>query len=344
MLHPSISRAGVVLNGIYPNQFGTGNLQLPLTPFQAYQLDKLTIGYSESYTLRAFFSVQAVQSFKTIINDVPVSETSVLDKTTANVSASNGVVTYDGAGVNTSITLGTNDGKPVTGGVVLAMTDFTNCIPTGSITSPSFVLTLNQTKGRYMLVFSSTGSIVDLFKWENNSWVLVQGLSLGRLFTAADVVAFRVTPEKIEVLFNGTSVWSVARNWSVTLSSSDLGTLSSDGPYTLGQTVDLKTGTMAGPFTLSIANQDGADYKIDQPIEILSQTAPAETTPLTQNDLVLPVLAASLVQNKLTAATTPVAPAESTDWGKILTWGGIILAGVVALAGLAFAIRGRKKQ
>lgn len=332
MFHPSILRGTTVLNGIYPNQFSADNAQTALTAFQVDQKDLLTLNFTESFCLIAFMYGTVAQSVKITMNDVAVMDAYVINRSSSNMTvADTGVVSYNGA-ATTNLTFGPN-AKPISGNGGFSVTNFLTMVGQDN----NFILSFGVGRSPYFFTIQADNT-VKLFGRTNGNWTVINTFPAGHAWTATDVVGFSVTNEKIDLLINGTSVWSKVRNWTVTLSDAALGTLSAAGPYSFGQTVDLTVGQQAGNFSLFVTDQEGSAFQIEQPIVVSTQTA-VSTSNLTGTDMLIPALAAAVV------TSNPVGnqSAESTDWGKILTWGGIAVAGLVIIAGLVWAIKGKKK-
>ncbi|MVM34973.1 hypothetical protein GO755_33405 [Spirosoma sp. HMF4905] len=332
MLHPSISKGGTILNGIYANQFAPSNAQTAPVPFRVNQLDKLTLSYLESFAIIATMAGGSGYTFKAKVNGAAITAAHMLARSTTGITiADGGVMTYDGTGTAT-LTSGGDNTNPLVGGFTYEVSDLS--VLSGK--TNNFTLSLGGTRDLYNFVIQSANS-VKLYVRNESSWDLVGTYAFGHTIISTDTVAYHVTASTIELLVNGTSVWSKARTWTAVLSSADLGVLSATAPYTFGNTVDLTIGSVAGSYTLSFYNQEGAQtaLKLDQSIEV--STDKAATTPAAI-DLTIPVVAASVLGTKSEATST----SASTDWGKILTWGGIALAGIVVVAGLIWAIRSKK--
>ena len=324
MLHPSISRKNIVLNGIYPNEFAVSNGQTAPTAFKADQGDVLTITHSESFAVMAVLLAQTGYTFVGKVNDTPIAETNVL-------------TTFEG-GADSKVVLGAVGGKPIVAPFLISFSD----LPTVSAKGNNFTLMLGEGKEIYNFVVLADNT-VKLYVRNGNAWDLINTFPFGHAIIATDTVGYRVTDEKIELLLNDVSVWEKARNWTVLLSSDDLGVLGTPPPYNFGQAATLTIGKNAGPFTLSIYDQQGVSLKIDQGILVTTDNAPVMTT--NNPDILIPVLAATVLANQNSAAAgTTATPtmANGVDWGKILTYGGIALAGIVVVAGLLWAIRGKK--
>lgn len=333
MLHPSISRKNIVLNGIYPNEFAAANGQTVPTAFRVDQGDVLSLGYSESFAVAATFADVAPYNFKSKINDVALAAVSLVSQTTGNVTVTDGgVLAYNGAG-NTSVVIGGDTGKPFVAPFVFSVLD----LAVLATKVNNFTLTLGPGREIYNFAVQSDNS-VKLYVRNGAAWDVVNTFPIGHAIIATDTVSYRVSNEKIELLINNVMVWEKLRTWTVLLSSADLGVLETAPPYTFGQPVKLTLGNKNGDYILSFHDQEGVALKIDQPIQV-STDAAVTMNASASNDILIPVLAATVLANT-SAATAPVTT-NSIDWGKILTWGGIALAGIVVVAGLMWAIRGK---
>lgn len=339
MLHPSISRKGIVQNGIYPNEFAPSNGQTPPTAFRADLKDILTITHAESFGVAATFAGAGAYGFKAKVNDTAIAAISILSQTTSNVAITEGgVLAYSGAG-DTTVVLGNELGKPFVAPFVFTVLDLVAL----SAKVNNFTLTLGPSREIYNFSVQPDNS-VKLYVRNGAAWDLVNTFPFGQALTATDTVSYRITNEKIELLLNNVSKWEKARNWTVLLSNAALGVLTPAAPYLFGQSATLTVGSVSGSYVVSIHNQEGVSLKIDQPIEV--GTDYATTDPVTEPDIIIPVLAATVLANN--ATTKPVtlpgsvsAISNSMDWGKVLTWSGIALAGIVVVAGLMWAIRGK---
>ncbi|GEM_PF-5394842 len=339
MLHPSISRNGITVNGIYPTQFGTANEQLDPTSFRANQGETLAITHSESFSLRAYLKGSTALSFGVSVNTINAQASDVVDAA-QSLSVADGVVSFSGA-ADGDITIGVG-GKPLVGPGLFTIYNFLPLIGK----EHSLVLSLSKNKALYLLTIQA--STLKIFTWVSNAWALAQTITNPQAFTAGDIISFRVSNEKIDVEIGNTSVWNKPRSWSIALSSADLGTLTlTDGTSTIdpvaipfGKSIPLVIGKSSGNYSLTVANQDGATFSVAQAIEVTTDSATA-AMPKDDSALLQTLLVASLARNNAaaTGSVVPTVAAETTDWRKIMTWGGLGLAGLLVVVAVVSLFR-----
>lgn len=345
MLHPSISRGGTVVNGIYPNSPAVGNEQTDPTAFRADQGDVLKIEFAESFALRWMGKIAAAGSaIKVLVNDLPATLATMLTRESAGMAlGADGAVTYDGLTDN-SITFGGADGMPLFGPLTLGITNFLSVLDKPN----SFGLSTSKARLPYLFSLGPAQSI-SVFKYENNAWVAdgVFALPSARDFVATDVVAFKVTNPKIELQLNGVTVWEKIRTWNIALSQASLGTLAPAGPYSFGQSPDLTIGSAPGIYTLGFTDQAGPYFNLAQGITVSEQKA---VTPAAADSIMtaLPVIAAVAAQQSsgnyqyltpTASGGSSATAAETTDWGKVLTWAGVGLGSLLLVIILLLAFR-----
>jgi hypothetical protein len=342
MLYSKFSKNGALLNGVQPNPGDSDYEQVDPVAFDADQGDVLKIEHSETFALLCLGKGPGSYTFQASLNGVPVT---AANKITADnggsVIGENGQIAYDGA-QDTTLVLGDVTGKLATL-PVFSVTKFLNVLGKPN----SFVLAVG--KGRALYLFSLNGlngnKSIDLFHFQNNGWVSTGNFLTpgGRDFLETDVVGFKVTAEKIQLMFNEEGLWEVGRTWNLTPSSADLGTLSKPGPYTFGESVDLTIGNKAGMYTMGFANQAGAQFVLTQGINVTDQTAVAPVTTTNPIQTILPIaaaIAATTTGEKVTTPATDKGTAvETTDWGKIMTWSGVGLGVVAVIVLLVMAFR-----
>jgi hypothetical protein len=338
MLYPEFSKNGALLNGVQPNQGDSDYEQVDPAAFSADQGDVLKVTHSETFALVCLGKGPGSYTFQASLNGAPVT---VANKITADnggsVIGADGVIAYDGA-QDTTLVLGNATGKLATL-PVWAITKFLNVLGKPN----SYVLAVG--KGRALYLFSLNGNkSIDLFHFQNNGWVSTGNFPTpaGRDFLETDVVGFKVTNEKIQLMFNEEALWEVNRTWNLTPSSADLGTLSKPGPYAFGESVDLTIGNKAGMYTVGLTNQAGAQFVLTQGISVTDQTAvaPVTTNPIQTIIPIAAVVAATTTGEKVTTPATDKGTAvETTDWGKIMTWSGVGLGVVAIVVLLVLAFR-----
>ncbi|GAB3568910.1 hypothetical protein GCM10027578_22350 [Spirosoma luteolum] len=338
MLHPSLSRNALVVNGIYPNQFGTGNDQLDPTSFRTNQGDVVVVSHSESFALRAYLKGATALALGVSINTVPAVAADVIERSGTALTLADGVLSFDGS-ADADITIGAV-GKPLVGPALFTVSNFLPLIGTNH----SLVLSLGKTKGLYLITLQA--STIAVYTWANNAWGVASTITNPQPFTASDIVSFRIGLDKITVEVGNTAQWSKNRSWSIALSSPDLGKVATavDGvtidpaAIPFGTAVPITIGTKAGNYAINVANQDGATFGVAQAIEVTADAA--VSAPVTDESTLQTLLLASMLKNNVAATgITPPAAAETPDWRKIMTWGGIGLAGLLVVIGLAVALR-----
>lgn len=340
MLHPSISRSGIVINGIYPNQFGTANEQQDPTSFRVNQGETLLVTHSESFALRAYLKGPSAATVGLSINGQAALASDTVEKTGTSLSLTDGVLTFDGT-ADGDITIGPI-GKPLVGNGLFTISNFLPIIGK----SHSFVLSLSKNKGLYLITIQA--ATVTIMSWSstNSAWQTAQTITNAQNFTNADVISFRISNEKIDVEVGTTSVWNKPRSWSLKLSSADLGALTqTDGSATIdplaipfGKSVPLVIGKSSGNYSLSVANQEGATFGVSQAIEVTADSATA-AMPTDDSATLQTLLVANMLRNNATSNVGTNVAAETTDWRKIMTWGGIGLAGLLVVVALVSAFR-----
>lgn len=340
MLHPTFSRNGITVNGIYPNQFGTANEQQDPTSFRVNQGETLVISHSETFSLRAYLKGTTAVSFNASVNTIPAVAADVVDKSGSAITLdNNGVVSFDGT-ADADITIGAG-GKPLVGDGLFTVSNFLPLIGTNH----SLVLSLSKNKGLYLITIQA--STVKVYTWDNNAWSVAQTVTNPQAFTATDIISFRIANDKISLEIGSTAVWSKNRSWSLKLSSADLGSLTLvDGSNTIdplaipfGKSIPLVIGTKSGNYAVTIANQDGATFSVAQAIEVSTDAAVTSTAADDQSMLQTLLLANLVNKDKNGNVTVQTASAETTDWRKIMTWGGIGLVGLLVVVALVSAFR-----
>lgn len=277
-----------------------------------------------------------------LVNEVPATLGTMLGRELPGMAlADGGVVSYDGLTDN-SINFGGADGKPLVAPLTIGVTEFLNVLDKPN----SFGLTISKARMPYL--FSLSPKTISVFKYAQNAWVAdgVFTTPANRDFVPADVVGFRITDAKIELQLGGVTVWEKARTWTITPSAAALGVLAPAGPYTFGQVPTLTIGSASGMYTLGFANQEGSQFNLAQGIAVTDVKAVPTTTTPDPIMTALPVIAAAAVlqqplqaQQSLAQTGTSASPAETTDWGKVLTWVGVGLGSFILLIILLLAFR-----
>ncbi len=334
MLYPKLSKKGVLLNGITPNPLTSDFEQVDPAAFSADQKDVLNIEHSETFALSCLSKGPGSYSYKPLIDGLPITTANrVTSDNGGSVIGDTGTVAYDGL-QDTTLVLGNTDSKLIAAPVVFSISKFLNVLGKPN----SFVLSASKSRGLYLFSLDVDKSIT-LCGFGNNAWSPIGNFPtpLGRDFLETDVVGFKVSNDKIQLMFNEEAVWEKNRTWNVTLSSPDLGTLSKEGPYKFGDVVDLTIGTKPGMYTMGFTNQEGVQFVLTQGISVTEQTAvtPVVTTPI---ETLIPVAAAVVATNNKPTGTAITAlvggdgstSAEKSDWGKIATWSAVGL-GIVAV-------------